>query len=178
MEKVDRLKCSLSPVTEQLLNQQVGMEGRSSAHYLAMASWCDTQGYKYASEFLYHHAEEEKEHMLKLFHYINDAGGHAMYPEITDIQHIFKSFRQVFELALVRETEVTESIHRLVDHCLAIKDFSTFNFLQWFVKEQIEEEVLTRRAIELFDVIGEDGIGRYTIDKAVGALKDGVPTQV
>jgi ferritin len=173
MEKIDRLKCSLSQTTEQLLNQQVGMEGRSSAHYLAMASWCDTQGYKHAAEFLYHHAAEEKEHMLKLFRYINDAGGHAIHPEITGIQHTFQSFRQIFELALTHETKVTQSIHQLVEHCLATKDFSTFSFLQWFVAEQIEEEVLTRRAVELFDIIGEEGIGRYTIDKALGALKNG-----
>ena len=171
MEKLDRSKCALSQETEQLLNQQVGMEGRSSAHYLAMASWCDTQGYKHAAEFLYHHAEEEKEHMLKLFHYINDVGGHAMHPEITRIQHTFKSFRQVFELALTHEIKVTQSIHQLVNHCLAVKDFATFNFLQWFVAEQVEEEVITRRAVELFDVIGEEGIGRYTIDKALKALK-------
>jgi ferritin len=173
MENVDRSKCSLSQETEQLLNQQVGTEGKSSAHYLVMASWCDTQGYKDAAAFLYHHAEEERAHMLKLFRYINDAGGRAVHPEITEVQRDFESFRQVFELALAQETKVTRSIHRLVDHCLAVKDFSTFNFLQWFVAEQIEEEIVTRRAVELFDVIGEEGIGRYTIDKAIGALSSG-----
>src|SRR3569832_620608 len=161
MEKINRLKCLLSQTTEQLLNQQVGIESKSSGQYLAMASWCDTQGYKCAAEFLYHHAEEEKEHMLKLFHYINDAGGHAIYPEITEIEHTFKTFRQVFELALVHEVKVTQAIHHLVDHCIAVKDFATFNFLQWFVSEQVEEEFLARRAIELFDVIGEVGIGLY-----------------
>jgi ferritin len=40
------------------------------------------------------------------------------------------------------------------------------------VAEQIEEEVLTRSAVELFDVIGEEGIGRYTIDKELGALQE------
>ena len=172
MENIDRMKSSLSQTTEQLLNQQVGMEGRSSAHYLTMASWCDVQGYKCAADFLYHHAEEEKAHMLKLFHYINNVGGHAIHPEITNIQHTFKSFRQVFELALAHEVKVTHAIHHLVNHCLTVKDFSTFNFLQWFVTEQVEEEVLTRRAVELFDVIGEEGIGHYTIDKALGALKE------
>jgi ferritin len=172
MKNVDRSKYSLSQVTAQLLNQQVGMEGRASACYLAMASWCDTQGYKNAAAFLYHHAEEERAHMLKLFRYMNDSGCHAIHPEITEVQHDFESFRQVFELALIQETEVTRSIHRLVDHCLATKDFSTFNFLQWFVAEQIEEEIVTRRAVELFDVIGEEGIGRYTIDKALGALRN------
>jgi ferritin len=172
MEEINRLRCSLSLVTEELLNQQVGMECRSSAHYLAMASWCDTQGYKCAASFLYHHAEEERAHMLKLFRYINDAGGYALHPTMAEVRHTFESFRQIFELALVHEVKVTQSIHHLVDHCFAVKDFSTFNFLQWFVEEQIEEEILARRAVELFDVIGEEGIGRYTIDKALGALKE------
>ena len=172
MKKIDRLISALHPTTVQLLNQQIEIECNASARYLAMASWCDTQGYKGAAMLLYSHAKEEREHMMKLFHYINDAGGHAMHPEVSVPQHDFKSFRQVFELALAHEIQVTQSIHQLVDHCLATKDFATFNFLQWFVAEQIEEEVLTHRAVELFDVIGEEGIGRYTIDKALGALQD------
>ena len=172
MAEKDKRRCALDPVTEKRLNQQVGVEGISSAHYLAMASWCDMQGYREAAKFLYQHAEEERAHMLKLFHYINDAGGHALHPDITDITHSFQSFRQIFELTFAQETKVTQSIHQLVEHCWTSKDFSTFNFLQWFLTEQIEEEALTRRAIELFDVIGEEGIGLYTIDQALGQLKD------
>ncbi|MHA7877877.1 MAG: ferritin [Bacteroidota bacterium] len=171
MATTDRLQCFLHQETERLLNEQVGMEGRSSAQYLAMASWCDVRGHKCAAQFLYNQAEEEREHMLKLFHYINDAGGHAMYPEIVEIKHDFQSFRQIFMQVLAHEIKVTQAIHHLVDHCLTTKDFATFNFLQWFVAEQIEEEVVARRAVELFDVIGEEGIGRYTIDKEIGALK-------
>ncbi|MEM9417250.1 MAG: ferritin [Bacteroidota bacterium] len=172
MEKSGRSKCLLSQETAHLLNQQEGMEAKASASYLAMASWCDASGYKHAAEFLYHHAEEERGHMLKLFHYINDVGGQAIHPEITEIEHTFQSFRQIFELALTHEIKVTQAIHLLVDHCSAVKDFATYNFLQWFVAEQVEEENITRRALELFDVIGEEGIGRYTIDKAIGELRD------
>ena len=170
MENINRSKCALSPMTEQLFNTQIAMEGNSSARYLAMASWCDTRGYKRAAAFLYRHAEEEREHMMKLFHYVNDVGGQAAHPDIVDVQHDFQSFRQVFELVLAHEAKVTQAVHELADHCLAVKDFATFNFLQWFVAEQIEEETLARRALELFDVIGEEGIGLYTIDKALGAL--------
>ena len=60
-------KKSLTNETEALLNDQIVMEGTSSAHYLSMASWCETQGYENASQFLYRHAEEERQHMLKLF---------------------------------------------------------------------------------------------------------------
>jgi len=171
MQEVNQYKCALSQESERLLNQQVAMEAKSSAGYLAMASWCDVKGYKHAATFLYDHAEEERAHMLRLFHYINDVGGHAQQPEITGIRHDFQSLREIFELILVQEVKVSQAIHRLVAHCWDSKDFATYNFLQWFVTEQIEEEKLARRILELFDVIGEEGIGLYTIDKEIGALR-------
>lgn len=164
------LKRSLLHETEEVLNGQVEMEGKSSAYYLAMASWCDMKGYAHAAQYLYDHSDEERQHMLKLIHYINEAGGHAIQPEITGIRHHFNSLREVFELALEHEVQVTKSINHIVDHCFGIKDFATFSFLQWFITEQREEETLARRALELFDIIGEEGTGLWTIDQELGKL--------
>ncbi|MGF1636657.1 MAG: ferritin [Cyclobacteriaceae bacterium] len=164
---------SLLKETEKLLNKQIEMEGRSSAAYLSMASWCEMQGYLNSSAFLYEHAEEERMHMLKLFHYINDAGGYALQPEISNIKHEFKNLKEVFEDILMHEIAVTKSINNLVDHCFTNKDFATFNFLQWYVTEQREEETLARRALELFDIIGTEGIGLWTIDQEIGKLEQG-----
>ncbi|MDX1628475.1 MAG: ferritin [Fulvivirga sp.] len=161
---------SLSEETEKLLNQQIVMEGKSSAYYLSMASWCDTKGYAKSANFLYKHSEEERAHMLKLFSYINDAGGHALQPAIADVPHEFDSLRAVFEQILEHEIEVTLSINNIVDHCFKHKDYATFNFLQWYVTEQREEETLARRAVEIFDIIGEDGVGLWTIDQEIGKL--------
>ena len=172
-EIISRHRNSLTQETEQLLNQQIAMEAKASASYLAMASWCEVKGYKYAAEFLYAQSAEEREHMLKLVHYINDVGGHALHPEITDIQHSFQSLREIFELAFMREIGVTQAIHRLVEHCWNYKDLATFNFLQWFVAEQIEEETTCRDILDLFDVIGEAGVGLHMIDKEIGGLKKG-----
>ena len=165
-------KRSLTLETEERLNQQILLEGKSSAYYLSMASWCDKEGYSTSSDFLYSHSEEERQHMLKLFGYANNAGGHALQPEITGIPHDFKSLHEIFELILEHEIEVTKSINKLVDHCFSIKDFTTFHFLQWFVLEQREEEMLARRALELFDIIGEDGVGLWTIDQEIGKLEN------
>jgi len=162
---------SLSAETEALLNKQIMMEGKSSASYLSMASWCESQGYDTSAGFLYKHSEEERLHMLKLFQYINGAGGHALQPEISGIKHAFKSLRDVFEDVLNHELAVTESINNLVDHTFKSKDYATFNFLQWFVSEQREEEILARRAVELFDLIGEEGIGLWMIDQEIGKLE-------
>lgn len=170
MKEIIGPRRSLTEETEKLLNEQITMEGKSSAYYLSMASWCETKGYIRSSEFLYTHSDEERGHMLKLFRYVNETGGHACQPEITNIKHSFDSLRQVFELILDHEIQVTQSIHKLVDHCFSTKDFTTFNFLQWFVIEQREEETIARRALELFDIIGEEGIGLWTIDQEIGKL--------
>jgi ferritin len=164
-------KRSLTKETEQMLNKQIVMEGTSSAAYLSMASWCETKGYDTSTQFLYNHSEEERMHMLKLFHYINAAGGHAVQPEISSIKHSFKSLREVFNEVLSYELEVTKSINNIVDHCFKIKDFATFNFLQWYVVEQREEETLARRAVEIFDIIGEEGVGLWMIDQEIGKLE-------
>lgn len=162
---------SLTKQTEALLNKQIVMEGESSAYYLSMASWCETKGFEVSSQFLYNHSEEERMHMLKLFKYINAAGGHALQPEVSGIKHSFKSLREVFDQILKHEIAVTKSINELVDHCFKTKDFATFNFLQWFVSEQREEETLARRAVELFEIIGEEGVGLFMIDQEIGKLE-------
>jgi ferritin len=162
---------SLSKETEELLNAQIVMEGKSSAAYLSMASWCETKGYDTSAQLLYSHSEEERMHMLKLIHYVNTAGGHALQPEITGIKHKFNSLREVFEDVLNHELEVTKSINNIVDKCFQSKDFATFNFLQWYVMEQREEETLARRAVELFDLIGEEGVGLWMIDQEIGKLE-------
>ncbi len=161
---------SLLPETEKLLNDQIKLEAVSSAIYLSMASWAEIKGYDNSSSFLYDHSNEEKMHMMKIFRYVNEAGGHALYPEITGVPHNFKSLKAIFEQVLEHEIIVTKSIHNLVDHCFGNKDFTTFNFLQWYVTEQREEETLARRILEVFDIIGEEGIGLWTIDQEIGKL--------
>jgi ferritin len=163
-------KTSLAESTQTLLNQQVGMESNSSSYYLAAASWCEKEGYENAAAYLYRHAEEERSHMMKIFQYINQAGGHALAPSIGEIRHHYASLREVFEEALEHELAVTRSINDIADQCFKTKDFATFQFLQWFVIEQREEEVLSRRALELFDVIGEEAQGLWIIDQEIGKL--------
>ncbi len=174
MKDVITKQKSLIKETEDLLNKQIAMEGFSSALYLAMASWSEVNGYENSARFLYHHSEEEKMHMLKLFHYVNEAGGHALQPEIKGIKHLYKTLRGIFEKILEHEIAVTKSIHNLVDHCFGIKDFTTFNFLQWYVTEQREEETMARRILDLFKIIGEEGIGLWTIDQEIGKLETSI----
>lgn len=154
---------------ESALNNQISLEAYASFYYLSMASWCDYKGLPGSAKFLYAHSEEEKVHMLKLFSYINEAGGHAVTPPIKQTQLDFKSLIQIFELMLKHEVEVTKEINKLVDLCLHEKDYSTFNFLQWYVAEQHEEEKLFRSILDKAKLIGDDK-GLYWLDKEIGSL--------
>ena len=171
MKDLVRQKTSLSEEIEKVLNDQIKQEAKASSTYLAMASWCDQHGFMYSGEFFYKQSGEERQHMLKFFKYVNDVGGKAISPEVNDIQHNFNSLRAVFEQALEQEITNTQSINRIVDMCYKSKDFTTMNFLQWFLQEQVEEEFIARRALELFDVIGEEGVGIYMIDKKIPDIK-------
>lgn len=171
MKDIIRVKSLLSTEVESLLNQQIKKEAFSSAVYLAMASWCNRNGFDYSSEYFFKQAEEERTHQLKLYKYVLDMGGTALSPEITGVPNEFNGFRDVFEDALEQEIMITQSFKNIYSTCLREQDYITTEFLNWFMKEQREEEYKARRALELFEVIGEEGTGRWEIDKHVNKIK-------
>lgn len=173
MKDLLRLKTSLSEEIETALNEQIKREAHASSTYLAMAAWCDRHGFDFSADYFYKQAEEERGHMLKIFKYVSDLGGNAVSPEVTNIQQDYESFRAVFEQALENEIAVTQAINRIVGKCHQVQDFTTVTFLQWFLQEQIEEEYVARRALDLFDVIGEEGVGLFMIDKQIPKISYG-----
>lgn len=170
MKDLVRLRTSLKEEIETSLNAQIKMEAEASAKYLSMASWCERNGYIKSAEYLYKQSDEERTHMLKIFHYIASAGGTAISPEVGTPKIEWGTFQEIFEDALQSEINVTHAINRLVTKSRNAEDYATENFLQWFVKEQVEEEANARRAIELFDVIGKEGTGLFVIDKEIGKI--------
>ncbi|MBB2147110.1 ferritin [Pedobacter sp. LMG 31464] len=170
MKDIIRIKCLLSSDVETLINQQIKKEAHSSAIYLSMASWCNRHGYDFSSDYFFKQAEEERAHQLKFYKYILDMGGTAISPEVTNIKIEYNSFREVFEEALDQEINITQSIKSIAARCTKEQDYITLEFLNWFFREQREEEYKARRALELFDVIGEEGTGKWQIDKHVGQI--------
>jgi ferritin len=171
MKDLMRIKSLISSEIETLLNQQIKKEAFSSASYLSMASWCDRNGFDGSAEYFFNQSDEERKHQLKFYKYVLDIGGTAVSPEISDIKIEYNSFREVFEDALDQEVSVTQSIKQISARCHKEQDFVTMEFLNWFLKEQREEEYKARRALELFEVIGEEGTGRWQIDKHVGQIR-------
>ena len=160
---------------EKVLNAQVEIEASSSQLYLAMASWAETAGLSGTSKFLYVHSDEERMHMLKLVRFINERGGNAVIPALTKPPKSFKNITSIFEGLLSHEVMVTKTINDVVDVCLKEKDYTTHNFMQWYVAEQLEEEALARTILDKLKLIGSDKGGLYLFDRDLEAMPTDTP---
>jgi ferritin len=154
----------------QALNKQIELEAYASQLYLSMASWCDKESMEGSSKFMHEQSEEERMHMLKIFHYISEVDGHAIAPEIKQPPLEFKSVQKMFAQVYEHEKEVTTAINSLVELAYKEDDFSTMNFLQWYVEEQREEENLMRTILDRIKLIGEGPLSLYYIDKEIQAI--------
>lgn len=150
---------------EAALNEQIQKESSSSQFYLAMASWAETNGLNGTANFMYQHSDEERFHMLKLIKFVNERGGKAVIPAVEQPPLNFDSLERIFELLLEHEILVTASVNNVVDVCLQEKDYSTHNFMQWYVSEQLEEEALARKVLDKLRLIGGDKGGLYLFDR-------------
>ncbi len=167
MKDIVRQKIGINVDVMDMLNEQISKEAHSSSAYLAMASWCDHNGLTGSAEFFYQQSLEEREHMMKIFRFINENGGTAYSPEVTNILHDFNSLQEIFESALDQEITITKSINNIVAKCRKIQDYTSENFLQWFIKEQMEEENKMRKILDMFDLMGTDGIALKLIDERI-----------
>ncbi|SCC64141.1 ferritin [Chitinophaga costaii] len=156
---------------QDALNAQVLMEAQSSQAYLAMGSWAEIQpGLKGVTQFFFRHSEEERMHMLKLIHYINERGGFAVVPALEKPVLTFVSLKSAFDQLYKHEVKVSESINNLVEIARELKDYATDHFLQWYVLEQMEEEKLARDCNDKLELIGDDKSGLYLFDRDIMTL--------
>ncbi|MFY8137949.1 MAG: ferritin [Flavobacteriales bacterium] len=160
----------LNKKIEKALNDQIKVEAESSQAYLAMASWAERAGLSGTAAFLYKHSDEERQHMLKLVKFVNDRGGQAVIPELKQPAKDYKTLQNVFALLLEHETNVTNEINSVVDVCLKEKDYTTHNFMQWYVSEQIEEETLARNILDKLKLVGNDNGAMYMFDRDLLAV--------
>ena len=163
----------LKEKVEKALIKQIQIEEHSSRIYMAMASWCDFKGFSVAAKFLYQHSDEERMHMTKLIKYVNDKGGHALLLELKSPEAKYESLLDVFEKILKHEEFVTESINELYGVAFDEKDFTTAQFLQWYIEEQIEEESVFKGILDKFRLAGNERGGLFHLDKELGGMGSG-----
>jgi ferritin len=160
----------LSKKMEAALNDQIGRESSAEQLYLSMACWCETNKLPGVASFFYRQSQEERAHMLKLIRYVNKTNGAAIVPGSKAPRRDFESLMDTMETALESERTVSRAISGLVETALTIKDYSTFNFLQWYVAEQHEEEALFTDIIDMIKLFGKDDKGLFFLDREIPKL--------
>lgn len=160
----------LSNKTISLLNTQVNDELFSANLYMNMSSWCYFKGFDGAGLFLREHASEESHHGQKIVNYLNETGAQSIIGQIDATPHEFKDLLDVFTKTYAHEQKITKSINDLLDHVLEEKDYATFNFLQWYVNEQHEEETLFKGILDKLHLLDKNDNGLYMADRYILSL--------
>jgi ferritin len=159
----------LNKKVEEILNRQVDREAYSSNLYLAMAVWAEVNGLEGTAKWLYAQSDEERMHMLKFISYINERGGRALITAIEQPPSDFNNVKEVFDKVLAHEQFVTASINEIVEVTLEEKDFTTHNWIQYFVTEQIEEESSVQGIIDKLKLMGNNNL--YMFDRDIMGMR-------
>lgn len=159
------------------LNEQINLEFYSANLYLQMSAWCEDKGYEGAGLMLRGHANEEMQHMNRLFTYVSETGSLPILGTIAAPPYKYESLKNIFEETYKHECLITQNINKLTHVAFSTEDYSTFNFLQWYVAEQHEEEKLFKGILDKIKLVGEDGKALFWIDKDLAGLakKDAIP---
>jgi ferritin len=165
----------LSQKIEQALNRQMTNEAHNAQIYLAYGAWADGEGYEGIANFLFRHANEERNHMMKILEYILKRGGKVVVSAIPDPGPNPAGVNDCFERVFKSEVENTGNIYDLVNMSMEEKDWATWNFMQWFVKEQTEEETLALDLLAKIKISGGASAGSdalYTLDTDLAKTAD------
>lgn len=160
----------LSQAMGDRLNKQINLEMYSSHLYLQMSSWCAYQSLDGCAEFLRLHAEEESGHMSRLLNYMHETGAFVILGGMEAPPTQFESLTVLFEKIYEHEVFITKNINDLVHLANTEPDYSTLQFLQWYVAEQHQEEFLFKGILDKIKLIGTEGQGMFLIDQEVGKL--------
>jgi ferritin len=152
-----------------LLNKQINMEWYSAYFYLDIYSYYMDKNLNGFGNWFYVQTQEERDHAMLFTKYLLNNGEKAKLEDIKASDVLFKDFSEPLKVAYAHELKVTESINNIYDVAYSLKDFRTMQFLDWFVKEQGEEEKNTESLVKRYDLFGSDSKGLYSIDTELTA---------
>ncbi|MFQ5554220.1 MAG: ferritin [Acidimicrobiia bacterium] len=158
---------------EKAFNTQITLEFASSYRYLALAGWLESAGFPGMATWMRIQSDEERDHALRFYQFVIDRDGAVSLGSIAAPDGDFSSPREVFDRALAYEREVTAAINDLYGLVTDMRDFASFPLLDWFVKEQVEEEAAVQQIIDDLERAGSEGATLLMIDRELGARTAG-----
>ncbi|MBA4347712.1 MAG: ferritin [Clostridiales bacterium] len=163
---------------KQLLNEQITKEFYSAYLYLDFANYYEEQGLKGFAHWFTVQAQEERDHALLFIKYMQNNEIKVTLEAIGKPDVVMKEHMDALKASLTHEQFVTASIHTIYEAAYEAKDFRTMQFLDWFVKEQAEEETNANDNIKKMELFGTDSKGLYMLDQAMGTRMYNPPSLV
>lgn len=149
---------------QDAMNEQINKEFFSSYLYLSMAAYFEDKNLTGFASWMRLQADEEREHAMKFYNYILDAGGRVYLKTIDAPETDWKSNLQVAEQVAEHEAKVTASIHDLYALALEEKNYAAQVMLHWFISEQVEEEKNAAELVAKLKLIEERGTAVLMLD--------------
>ena len=162
----------------ELLNTQVNKEFYSAYLYLDFANYYTEQGLEGFANWYNIQAQEERDHAMLMIKYLHNNGCKVSLETINRSDQKLDSFDAPLQVGYAHEKYVTSLIHTIYDAANAIKDFRTMQFLDWFVKEQGEEETKADNLIKKFELFGSDSRSLYMMDSKLAVRVYAAPSLV
>ena len=159
-----------------LLNNQINLEWFSAYFYLDIYGYYMDQNLNGFGNWFYVQTQEERDHAMLFTQYLLNNNERFVLQDIKAPKIIFTDFREPANAALQHEKAITKSINTLYAAAYEQKDFRTMQFLDWFVKEQGEEEKNTEDVVKRYDLFGKDPKGLYLLDSELTARVYAPPT--
>ena len=162
----------------ELINNQINMEWNSAYLYLSIHDYYIDQELNGFGNWFYVQTQEERDHAMLFVKYMQNNSHRIRLFDVKapDIQ--FSNFREPAVAAFEHEQKVTASINNIYSTAFELKDFRTMQLLDWFVKEQNEEEKNTETIIKKYDLFGNEAKGLYMLDNELATRIYTAPTLV
>jgi ferritin len=158
----------LSAKLQDAFNKQINAELFSSYLYLSMAGHLESQDLKGMAHWMRIQAAEENAHAMRIFDFVNNRSGRVSLAAIEAPKGEWKSPLEVFEDAYKHEQKITGLINDLMNLVAMEKDGAGHDFLEWFCREQVEEESAAQLIVAQLKMAGDNGLGLYMIDQQLG----------
>ena len=148
----------ISEKMNQTVNEQISREFGASLQYVAIAAHFDNENLPRLAKHFYRQAEEERDHAMRFIKYLVDASAKVAIPAVAGPKNEFATAEEAVKLSLKWEQDVTKQIHGILELALKENDYTTQQFLQWFVEEQLEEVSSMEKLLSVVRRAGEDGL--------------------
>ena len=158
----------LSNQIQNILNRQFNEEIYSSNLYLSLSSFLEAMNYKGMAAWMRRQSEDERKHAMKLYDFMIDSGSRTLTTSLPAPPTSWSSVLDAFSAAYRHEQKMSEHIGQMVNAAREADDHATYNFLQWFVHKQAEEEAAFRDILGRMRIVEEDSQGMYMIDRELG----------